>query len=654
MRTRSHRISLLAACVLVLSLTVAAALVVPSARADHNTEPWGAGTVVTGVGTMPNYTATTLDDGHGNLFVFRLWQQPGGLNLYVYKYQDVGAHATPVLESGFPVQVNGIANVVTYLYGYPTVYASAAIDNAGNVYLAWTHANTGPSFTDVYVSRSTDGGKTWALTTQVSSTKASEYDQWPAILAAPSGTLYVAWVQDIAGWYNVTVATSTNQANSWTTQQNVSDRSSNGASVDSIKLAVDSLGRIYLVYDREAPSRSFVNLTWTDGSTWTAPVNLNSGTTADGLGPAIAVDYANRIHVAWEDSRTAFNGNAEIFYVSSSDRGATWTPQVPVSQGLALMAGSWDIQIATKGDNILMTWDIYGTGAPDGFDQSYVISADHGGSWYPEAVKTWGAQSFGSFLTVDQNGTFYLGTTIYATTELVEFNWWHSPPSTPVMTSVVSGTGSLTLSWNAPFEADINAYRVLRSLDGTTYTVAATVAGSARSYTDTGLANGTYWYRLEAVDTLGYVSHDSQPLSDVVGLSTAQLIANLQSEIASLQAQLASANTSSAAAIAAAQAQITSLQNQLTNLQNSQATNNAATAAELARLEANLTAVQNQLNNLQGQQATQTISYANLAFEVIVVVLLVVLLLNQMRKPKAPQMMMAEPAQSPKKPEDEL
>lgn len=604
---------------------------------------------------MNNYTATTLDDGHGNLYMFRFASPPSGNNLYVYKYHEVGASSTPVLQAGFPVQVNGIPNVVTYAFAFPTVIASATIDHAGNLYVAWTHAATGASQTDVYVSRSTDGGLSWALTTQVSATTANEYDQWPAIIAAPSGTLYVAWVQRMGTWYNATVSTSTDQANSWTAQRNVTERSASGAAVDGLRLAVDSGGRVYLAYDRITSAREFVNLTWTDGTSWVAPANLNSGTTASGRGPAIAVDYANRVHVAWEDTRTAFNGNAEIFYVSSADRGASWTPALPISQGAANFAGSWDVQIATKGDNILVTWDNFGPGAPDGFDQSYVISANHGGTWYAEAVKSWGSQSFGSFLSVDQNGTFYLGTTFYEANEAMVFSWWHSPPSTPVLSGVASGAGSLTVSWNAPFEADISAYQVLRSSDGSNYAVVATVAGSARSYADSGLANGTYWYQVEAVDGLAYMSHASQPLSGVVGPTTAQLIANLQGEIAALQDQLAAANASSAAAIAAAQAQITSLQQQLTNLQLSQAISNAANAAALARLQANLTAVQNQLNNLQGQQATQTISYANLAFEIIVVVLLVVVLLNQMRKPKNPQLMMAQPGQAAPKPaEDDL
>ncbi len=639
---------------MVVSMAFAAALVATPARADHNTAPWGTNVLVTGGGTMNNFTATTLDDGQGNLYMFRMATPPSGNNLYVYKYREVGANPTPALQAGFPVQVNGIPNVVTYAFAFPTVFASATRDHAGNLYVAWTHAATGASQTDVYVSRSTDGGLTWALTTQVSATTANEFDQWPAIIAAPSGTLYVAWVQHIGTWYNATVSTSADQANSWTAQRNVTERSAAGAVVDGLKLAADSLGRVYLAYDRVTSSREFVNLTWTDGTSWVAPVNLNSGTTASGRAPAIAVDYANRLHVAWEDTRTAFDGVAEIFYVSSSDRGATWTPQLPISQGVAAFAGSYDVQIASKGDNILVTWDNFGPGAPDGFDQSYVISADHGSTWYAEAVKTWGSESFGSFLSVDQNGTFYLGTTFFGSNDVMAFSWWHSPPSTPVVSGVASGTGSLTVSWNAPYEADIAAYRVLRSTDGSSYAAVGTVTGSARSFTDSGLANGTYWYEVEAVDSLAYVSHDSQPMSGVVGPTTAALIANLQSEISALQDQLAAANASSAAAIAAAQAQITSLQTQLTNLQNSQATSNTASAAALARLQANLTAVQNQLDNLQGQQATQTISYANLAFEVIVVVLLVVLLLNQMRKPKVPQMMMAEPAQAPKKPEDDL
>ena len=246
------------------------------------------------------------------------------------------------------------------------------------------------------------------------------------------------------------------------------------------------------------------------------------------------------------------------------------------------------------------------------------------------------------------------------------FSSWNGPPSAPVITSVTSGTGALTVSWTAPPEKDVAAYRVWRSLDGSNYQILATVTAPETAYVDTGLSNGTYWYRVEAVDNYVHASLPSQPWYGVVGMSTAQLIASLQSQISLLQNQLAQANASTAAAITGARAQITFLEAQLANLQSSQATSNAATAAQLALLQANITKLQQQLNNLQSQQATQTISYANLAFEVIVVVLLIVLLLNQMRKPRAPQMMMAQPAQVPRpvmppppqapptRPEDEL
>ncbi len=257
---------------------------------------------------------------------------------------------------------------------------------------------------------------------------------------------------------------------------------------------------------------------------------------------------------------------------------------------------------------------------------------------------------------MDQNGTVYVaGSETYATNFRVVLGYWHSLPSRPVITSIASGTGRLTVTWTAPPEADIATYRIWRSNDGSTYTLVSTVNAPTLTYTDTGLANGTYWYKIDAVDVLGDVSHESVPASGIVGPTTQQLIDALNAQIAALQAQLAQVNASSAAAIAAAQAQITALQAQLTSLQSSQAASNAATAAELARLQANITALQGQLNSLQGQQATQSISYANLAFEIIVVVLLVVLLLNQMRKPKSPQLMMAQPGQAePKKPEDDL
>jgi hypothetical protein len=412
-------------------------------------------------------------------------------------------------------------------------------------------------------------------------------------------------------------------------------------------LAVDSQGRLYLVYEYwNAPASDYtLNYTWSDGgASWAPSHPLTADQAVPSFVPKIVVDSNDVVHVVFYSWKQTPAGTNTIQYRRSTDRGATWSPQIAVNQGLQFV--NTFPSLAVTGSTVMVVGS-YGGGFV------YAVSADGGLSFYPEEDQAIANGQYNQRQAVDQNGTIW---SVYQYNNLATSTYdigvasWHAPPSVPVITAVTPGTGQLTVTWTGSPEADVVEYRVYRSLDGTNYQIVGTVGSGTTSFADSPLVNGTYWYQVDAVDAVGLASHLSQPWYGVVGLSTQDMINQLEGQIAVLQSQLSSSDAN----LTAARAQITSLQTALTNLQNSQTTANTATAAQLAQLQTEITDLQNQLNNLQSQGATQTISYANLAFEVIVVVLLVVLLLNQMRKPKAPQMMMAESAQAPKKPEDDL
>ena len=71
-------------------------------------------------------------------------------------------------------------------------------------------------------------------------------------------------------------------------------------------------------------------------------------------------------------------------------------------------------------------------------------------------------------------------------------------PAVPSGLSATPGTAQVALSWNANTEPDLAGYDVLR--DGVKVN---TTRLTATSYTDTGLADGTYSYRIVAIDTHG-------------------------------------------------------------------------------------------------------------------------------------------------------
>jgi titin len=80
-----------------------------------------------------------------------------------------------------------------------------------------------------------------------------------------------------------------------------------------------------------------------------------------------------------------------------------------------------------------------------------------------------------------------------------------SVPNAPSnLTASASGT-TVTLNW---FDNSSNetAFELLRSTDGSTFLHLASTTASTTAYNDTGVAPGTYWYRVRAANSSGYSS----------------------------------------------------------------------------------------------------------------------------------------------------
>lgn len=87
-----------------------------------------------------------------------------------------------------------------------------------------------------------------------------------------------------------------------------------------------------------------------------------------------------------------------------------------------------------------------------------------------------------------------------------------APAQVTGLTATPSGT-TMALSWTAL--ADAQTYKVDRSLDGTTWTNLI-VNNATTSYSDTGLASGTYYYRVAGNNQLGTGTYSSSA-SGVIG-----------------------------------------------------------------------------------------------------------------------------------------
>lgn len=96
-----------------------------------------------------------------------------------------------------------------------------------------------------------------------------------------------------------------------------------------------------------------------------------------------------------------------------------------------------------------------------------------------------------------------------------------TPPAVPTGLSATAGNSSVTLSWNANTESDLNSYHLFKgTVDGGWVDYFISVGKNTTNYTDNNVTNGTtYYYRISASDASGNQSNRSAQVSATVGVS---------------------------------------------------------------------------------------------------------------------------------------
>ncbi len=240
----------------------------------------------------------------------------------------------------------------------------------GSFYVGWLDGRAGKSA--VYMTHSRDGGATWAPNVRVVHRDSPLSEACPccrtAIVADRDGTVYLAWravITDTAA-IALTAADTTAAPGS----------------------SADSPTREHMHADG-APGaiRDIVVARSTDhGMTWDTPVRVHPDNWVfDGCphaGPSLAVDGANRLHVAWWTGKP---GAAGVYYTQSSDRGTSFAPATAL--GVADASQPAHVQLAVGGSStqptVLAVWDDGTRRVPQ---VTLRVSADGGASFGPATL----------------------------------------------------------------------------------------------------------------------------------------------------------------------------------------------------------------------------------------------------------------------------
>jgi len=255
------------------------------------------------------------------------------------------------------------------------------------VYASWLQNNKSL----IEVAESTDFGQTWTTVIANSTEAGTDKDE----LAVLGNNVYVAYNHAQTVWCSA----SHDGGQTWTSAK-IYANAQFGWSLTGGG-TVDPQGNVYFAWDgysqngqAKGPVNLFVTKSSDGGNTWTSTLLDVSASPPDCsafscgwafLGPGIAMtsDVAGQLYVLW-NAGSVDGGPERIFYSTSKDQGATWSPKADVSlapSGVdhafpAVAAGEMgDIRIAWMDQRNEPNWNVY-----------YRSSTDGGASWSNESV----------------------------------------------------------------------------------------------------------------------------------------------------------------------------------------------------------------------------------------------------------------------------
>lgn len=312
----------------------------------------------------PTVSADTL----GNLVVAQIstdgaWSPPGVSGLFTHRSTDGGV----TWSAPFAVSTDPAAT------GYPdptyrfndrcqiTADRSAISPYKNTFYVAWIrdrgYGSPSP-YSDIYVSRSTDNGKTFnTIPLQINDTPGNDLGNMPVPRVAADGTVLVSWL-DYNVWTggvgrilldkssdggltwgaDTVVATINLPPLSVTTGAGAPDARAKGAPV--LATSPTNANELYIVYaaDPDGPGADEADIFFirsaNQGATWSAPLRLHTdSTTNDQILPWMDVKPNGTIDIVWYDRQNdaapppAGDMVWDVFTTQSTDGGATFWPE---------------------------------------------------------------------------------------------------------------------------------------------------------------------------------------------------------------------------------------------------------------------------------------------------------------------------------------
>lgn len=204
--------------------------------------------------------------------------------------------------------------------------------------------------------RSTDSGRTWSDPLTVNDGTDFGSHNFHALTAAPDGSLLATWLDARRGESGVWMSRSTDGGRTWEANRPISTDPTCPCCRTSVAVAAD--GTIYVAWRAILPGdvRDVVVTRSSDGGkTWAPPGRVRSDDWVypgcPHAGPSLEVDAKGAVHVAWW---TGKEGEAGVYYARSTDGAKTFAAQ-PIATGDR--ARPAHVQLAVAGESVYLAWD---------------------------------------------------------------------------------------------------------------------------------------------------------------------------------------------------------------------------------------------------------------------------------------------------------
>jgi hypothetical protein len=176
------------------------------------------------------------------------------------------------------------------------------VEKSGALDVVW---NSGEGEPDIYFSRSTDGGKSWSMPVDVSSTPGASSEA--ALAASSDGTLHLVWCDTSKGIKNndIYYSFSKDSGKTWGKDQLLpAENVSNTPGVSSEpQIVVDDEDTVHVAWTDSSPGQTRPDIFYSSltAGKWSKPVDLSDNTRISSH-PGIASGPNGKVYLVWSDS----------------------------------------------------------------------------------------------------------------------------------------------------------------------------------------------------------------------------------------------------------------------------------------------------------------------------------------------------------------